>query len=226
MGSAAQAMIREALGVASWQLILIGAVSLCLGAPAPEQPAPPSYKPEPPPPGGYKPDPKVEHYGKEGGASMEGGFKFTDKHILDPLTSLTESTYSAKSRESLDIKPVNLEEHHDTSWDRGAKIGEGFHDVGPKDVGQEIFAKMEEAAQHALAIIEGAKKFTEEAEKEQSVKSDVNSAYKDQLRLSPDQEHVPGSAIEATEAPKPAPEAPKPAQDPYKPPETTTAKQY
>ena len=59
----------------------------------------------------------------------------------------------------------------DTSWDRGAKIGEGFHDVGPKDVGQEIFAKMEEAAQHALAIIEGAKKFTEEAEKEQSVKS-------------------------------------------------------
>merc|ERR1712157_305910 len=210
MGSAAQAMIREALGVASWQLILIGAVSLCLGAPAPEQPAPPSYKP----------DPKVEHYGKEGGASMEGGFKFTDKQILDPLTSLTESTYSAKSRESLDIKPVNLEEHHDTSWDRGAKIGEGFHDVGPKDVGQEIFAKMEEAAQHALAIIEGAKKFTEEAEKEQSVKSDVNAAYKDQLRLSPDQEHVPGSAIEATEAPKPASEAP------YKPPETTTAKQY
>ena len=43
---------------------------------------------------------------------MEGGFKFTDKQILDPLTSLTESTYSAKSRESLDIKPVNLEEHH------------------------------------------------------------------------------------------------------------------
>ena len=55
---------------------------------------------------------------------------------------------------------------------------------------------------------------------------DVNAAYKDQLRLSPDQEHVPGSGIEATEAPKPAPEAPKPAQDPYKPPETTTAKQY
>ena len=54
----------------------------------------------------------------------------------------------------------------------------------------------------------------------------MNSAYKDQLRLSPDQEHVPGSAIEATEATKPAPEAPKPAQDPYKPPETTTAKQY
>ena len=41
---------------------------------------------------------------------MEGGFKFTDKQILDPLTSLTESTYSAKSRESLDIKPVNLED--------------------------------------------------------------------------------------------------------------------
>ena len=36
------------------QLILIGAVSLCLGAPAPEQPAPPSYKPEPPPPGKFK----------------------------------------------------------------------------------------------------------------------------------------------------------------------------
>ena len=41
---------------------------------------------------------------------MEGGFKFTDKQILDPLSSLTESTYSAKSRESLDIKPVNLED--------------------------------------------------------------------------------------------------------------------
>ena len=47
----------------------------------------------------------------------------------------------------------------------------------------------------------------------------VNAAYKDQLRLSPDQVVVPGSAIEATEAPKPA-------QDPYKPPETTTVKQY
>ena len=47
---------------------------------------------------------------------MEGGFKFTDKQILDPLmASLTESTYSAKSRESLDIKPVNLEEHHGKS---------------------------------------------------------------------------------------------------------------
>ena len=47
---------------------------------------------------------------------MEGGFKFTDKQILDPLmASLTESTYSAKSRELLDIKPVNLEEHHGKS---------------------------------------------------------------------------------------------------------------
>ena len=55
-----------------------------------------------------------------------------------------------------------------------ATIGTGFHDIGPKDVGQEIFAKMEEAAQHAMTIVEGAQKFTDEAAKEQSIKGDAN----------------------------------------------------
>ena len=43
----------------------------------------------------------------------------------------------------------------------------GHSDVGPKDVAAELHAKIEEAAQHALAIIDGAKTFAEEAEKEQ-----------------------------------------------------------
>ena len=43
----------------------------------------------------------------------------------------------------------------------------GHADVGPKDVAAELHAKIEEASQHALAIIEGAKTFAEEAEKEQ-----------------------------------------------------------
>ena len=43
----------------------------------------------------------------------------------------------------------------------------GTSDIGPKDVAAELHAKIEEAAQHALAIIDGAKTFAEEAEKEQ-----------------------------------------------------------
>ena len=43
----------------------------------------------------------------------------------------------------------------------------GHSDIGPKDVAAELHAKIEEAAQHALAIIDGAKTFAEEAEKEQ-----------------------------------------------------------
>jgi len=44
---------------------------------------------------------------------------------------------------------------------------DGTSDIGPKDVAAELHAKIEEAAQHALAIIDGAKTFAEEAEKEQ-----------------------------------------------------------
>ena len=46
----------------------------------------------------------------------------------------------------------------------------GTSDLGPKDVAAELHAKIEEAAQHALAIIDGAKTFAEEAEKEQVFK--------------------------------------------------------
>lgn len=110
-----------------------------------------------------------------------------------------------------------------------ATIGSGFHDIGPKDVGQEIFAKMEEAAQHAMTIVEGAQKFTEEAAKEQAIKGDANGAYQDQLSLSPDHVHVdhkedkpaapaPSGGGEGQPMPpsgggQPAPPADKPAED-------------
>ena len=48
-----------------------------------------------------------------------------------------------------------------------ASAVDGTSDIGPKDVAAELHAKIEEAAQHALAIIDGAKTFAEEAEKEQ-----------------------------------------------------------
>lgn len=41
-------------------------------------------------------------------------------------------------------------------------------DSGPSEVGHEMHAKMEEAAQHALSIINSAHKFLDDAEKEQS----------------------------------------------------------
>jgi hypothetical protein len=40
-------------------------------------------------------------------------------------------------------------------------------DVGPGDTGHEMHAKMEEAIEHALAIINGAAKFADEAQLEQ-----------------------------------------------------------
>merc|ERR1712096_297631 len=49
----------------------------------------------------------------------------------------------------------------------------GHTDVGPKDVAAELHAKIEEAAHHALAIIEGAKTFAEEAEKEQASRQEA-----------------------------------------------------
>merc|ERR1719515_77000 len=131
-----------------------------------------------------------ESYAK-GGGSLEGGYKFTDDVIL-PSGSGDDGTNVGygKSAEDLDIPHINLEEHQTSMENEKATIGSGFHDIGPKDVGQEIFAKMEEAAQHAMAIVEGAQKFTEEAAKEQAIKGDANGAYKEQLSLSPGHIHV------------------------------------
>ena len=67
--------------------------------------------------------------------------------------------------------------------DKYAEDNAGFHDSGPKDIGHEIHAKMEEAAQHALSIINGAMKFTDEAEKEQSAKYDPAGALKDDMEV-------------------------------------------
>ena len=46
-------------------------------------------------------------------------------------------------------------------------VGQGV-DAGPSDIGHELHAKMEEAAQKALAIIEHAGKYLDESAKEQS----------------------------------------------------------
>merc|ERR1719147_359807 len=131
-----------------------------------------------------------ESYAK-GGGSLEGGYKFTDDVIL-PSGSGDDGTNVGygKSAEDLDIPHINLEEHQTSMENEKATIGSGFHDIGPKDVGQEIFAKMEEAAQHANAIVEGAQKFTEEAAKEQAIKGDANGAYQEQLSLSPGHIHA------------------------------------
>ena len=81
-----------------------------------------------------------------------------------PYTSGSGSDYSAKRKfSSLDFEPQSKLEFTETS------AAMGHSDVGPKDVAAELHAKIEEAAQHALAIIEGAKTFAEEAEKEQVI---------------------------------------------------------
>ena len=53
----------------------------------------------------------------------------------------------------------------------GSQSYGGYHkalgDSGPGDTGHEMHAKMEEAIEHALAIINGAAKFAEEAQLEQ-----------------------------------------------------------
>jgi len=59
-------------------------------------------------------------------------------------------------------------------------------DIGPSDLGHEMHAKMEEAVEHALAIINGAAKFAEEAQLEQESqpgKSDPEARYKRAVRL-------------------------------------------
>jgi len=139
-----------------------------------------------------------------GGEEIDGGYKFTDDTILPNVEKEADlGTYKTSSDAGGlldDIPHINLEEHQASMEMERATIGSGFHDIGPKDVGQEIFAKMEEAAQHAMTIIEGAQKFTEEAAKEQEIKGDHKKAYKEQLSLSPNDVHLPAS--------NPAPEAP------------------
>merc|ERR1719167_542849 len=134
-----------------------------------------------------------ESYAKDsykGGGDLEGGYKFTDDVILPNSGGAGVELEYGKSTEDLDIPHINLEEHQASMENEKATIGEGFHDIGPKDVGQEIFAKMEEAAQHAMTIVEGAQKFTEEAAKEQAIKGDANGAYQEQLSLSPGHIHA------------------------------------
>jgi len=150
-----------------------------------------------------------ESYAK-GGGDFEGGYKFTDDVILPSGGGGMgpANLEYGKSAEDLDIPHINLEEHQASMENEKATIGSGFHDIGPKDVGQEIFAKMEEAAQHAMTIVEGAQKFTEEAAKEQAIKGDAKGAYQDQLSLSPDHVHVDskesGGAPAAPAAPTPS----------------------
>merc|ERR1719378_2030554 len=153
-----------------------------------------------------------ESYAKDsykGGGDLEGGYKFTDDVILPNSGGAGVELEYGKSTEDLDIPHINLEEHQTSMENEKATIGTGFHDIGPKDVGQEIFAKMEEAAQHAMTIVEGAQKFTDEAAKEQSIKGDANGAYQEQLSLSPGHVHVEGSSDPSmTAAPAPAAAAP------------------
>jgi len=157
------------------------------------------------------------NYGGSGGEEMEGGYKFTDDTILPNIEKEAElGTYKSSSSDALDIPHINLEEHQASMEMESATIGKGFHDIGPKDVGQEIFAKMEEAAQHAMTIVEGAQKFTEEAAKEQEIKGDHKKAYKEQLSLSPNDVHVASHDAPAAAAPAApaaaAPAAPAPSE--------------
>merc|ERR1719249_369923 len=154
--------------------------------------------------------------GGAGGEEMDGGFKFTDDTILPNIEKEAQLGTYRTSSDDLDIPHINLEEHQVSMERETATIGSGFHDIGPKDVGQEIFAKMEEAAQHAMTIVEGAQKFTEEAAKEQEIKGDHKKAYKEQLSLSPNDVHVESHDAPAAAAPAApaatAPAAPAPSE--------------
>lgn len=129
-------------------------------------------------------------YKAGGGEEVDEGFKFTEDTILQGFSKDSDLGMYKKTSREIDIPHVDLEEHQASMEFGKGSIGTGFHDIGPKDVGQEIFAKMEEAAQHAMAIVEGAKKFTEEAVKEQEIKGNAKQAYKEQLALSPNDVHV------------------------------------
>merc|ERR1711962_837717 len=86
------------------------------------------------------------------------------------------------SSDDLDIPHINLEE-------------------------QQVSMEMEEAAQHAMTIVEGAQKFTEEAAKEQEIKGDHKKAYKEQLSLSPNDVHLPTNEAAPSATPAAAPSA-------------------
>jgi len=169
---------------------------------------------EPPYKGGGAPS-----YKAGGGEEIGGGFKFTDDTIVPGFGKDADLEKYQKTSGEIDIPHVDLEEHQASMEFGKGKIGTGFHDIGPKDVGQEIFAKMEEAAQHAMAIVEGAKKFTEEAVKEQEIKGNSNQAYKEQLALSPNDVHVDSTYPAApSAAPPAAPPATPPPAPPAEPP--------
>ena len=63
-------------------------------------------------------------------------------------------------------------------------VGQGV-DAGPSDVGHELHAKMEEAAEKALAIIEHAGKYLDDATKEQSKKEAMSISVNDKDTKSP-----------------------------------------
>jgi len=156
---------------------------------------------------------------KAGGEELDEGFKFTDDTITSGLDKDSDHGMYKISDNEIDIPHVDLEEHQASQEFGQGSIGTGFHDIGPKDVGQEIFAKMEEAAQHAMAIVEGAKKFTEEAVKEQEIKGNPDQAYKEQLALSPNDVHVDSTYPAApAQAPPAAPPAAPPGAPPAEPP--------
>merc|ERR1719290_873519 len=147
---------------------------------------------EPPYKGGGAPS-----YKAGGGEEIGGGFKFTDDTIVPGFGKDADLEKYQKTSGEIDIPHVDLEEHRASMEFGKGKIGTGFHDIGPMDV------------------VEGAKKFTEEAVKEQEIKGNSNQAYKEQLALSPNDVHV-DSTYPA--APSAAPPAAPPATPPPAPP--------
>ena len=84
------------------------------------------------------------------------------KESVPPVAGSSYGKYDFKKKfSSLDFEKEPKLEFSESS------AALGHTDVGPRDVAAELHAKIEEAAHHALTIIEGAKTFAEEAEKEQ-----------------------------------------------------------
>ena len=74
-----------------------------------------------------------------------------------------------------DFDPNEVFLGHEREMETLDKVGQGV-DAGPSDVGHELHAKMEEAAEKALAIIQHATKYLDESAKEQS--SSPKDSYK------------------------------------------------
>ena len=74
-----------------------------------------------------------------------------------------------------DFDPDEVFLGHERELETLDKVGQGV-DAGPSDVGHELHAKMEEAAEKALAIIQHATKYLEQSAKEQS--SSPTDSYK------------------------------------------------